>query len=387
MGLINFRNLANTTGPTYVQRIEDIYLLWFEVSNKYVLVDNANYNHIILYLDSTNRDSFCTQLKEVYPETEIDPTTIYEDIKSFLNSCQEKPKSKKGITIRIKTKLKVITEAYEIYGQLIVINYCSEKTKSLIHPLFAHLTSTIELRKSSTSFSIELIKDNLFLFKNGELRGQFHKNSYHLLQGQFAIELLSALTHTSEMDWLATFHGSTIAKNDQGIMLIGESGRGKSTLAALLTLNGFDLVADDFSPMLTRNNSICAYPAAISIKQGAFQVLKPYYKDFKNLPSYNLRKSKGTIKYIAPSSNPSYRSYICQFIILVNYKKDAQTHLKKTSPEKLLQILIPDSWISPQKNHALQFLHWLNTVQYYEITYSNFKEAKVMLTKLFRPPN
>ena len=97
------------------------------------------------------------------------------------------------------------------------------------------------------------------------------------------MELLCLLTHKKEHDWLGTFHASTIANNKEAIMLIGASGRGKSTLSALLMANGFNLIADDFTPVLAKTQTIYNYPSAISIKEGAFKTLESYFQNFNNL--------------------------------------------------------------------------------------------------------
>jgi len=50
-----------------------------------------------------------------------------------------------------------------------------------------------------------------------------------------------------------------------------------------------------------------------------------------------------------------------------------------------LETLIPESWLSPNPKHAKQFLDWLQTLAFYEITYSDtesvLKEIKTIFLK------
>ena len=376
--------MQNNYAPTRIQKIQDNYVLWFENSNRYVIVDDFNYKLLNLFLTSTSKNQFIAELTQLDFLNKEEPEAIYNSLNEFLLSCHKKhPKNVEPATVLDKTK-KYLSEYYYIYEKAIIINYDSELSKSLIHPSYAHLSSKELKGVSSSVFHIEQRGNYLYLFKNGMLCEAYNTVDYHLLQGKFAIELLCALTDTSEADWMATFHATTIANDTQAIMLVGASGQGKSTLTALLTQNGFDLVADDFTPMLD-SQLICSYPAAISIKSGAFDIVKSYYANFATLPISNLRANKGPIKYIWPPDTLSkYRTYSCKNIVSVHYKEGAKTQFKRNSAEKVLNILIPDSWISPDKTHAKQFLDWLCNINYYELTYSNHRDVGDLFTKVLK---
>ena len=48
-----------------------------------------------------------------------------------------------------------------------------------------------------------------------------------------------------EDKWSGFLHASTVSKTNNGFVIIGESGSGKSTSCAILSKNGYDLIADD----------------------------------------------------------------------------------------------------------------------------------------------
>jgi hypothetical protein len=166
-------------------------------------------------------------------------------------------------------------------------------------------------------------------------------------------------------------------------MCIGNSGDGKSTLAASLMASGYTLVTDDVTPILSSDKQIYSYPGAISIKKGAFDTLKSMIKNFEDLPSYFINNSKGSVKYLPPNSNETAHSYLCKTIVLVNYSPNSKTVLKNINITDALQILISDSWISPLKQNAQSFLDWLSEITFYKLSYSNTNEAIEEFSGLF----
>ncbi|HLT34179.1 MAG TPA: hypothetical protein VKZ98_10345, partial [Aquaticitalea sp.] len=80
-----------------------------------------------------------------------------------------------------------------------------------------------------------------------------------------------------------------------------------------------------------------------------------------------------TVKYVPPSRPFKYskKNFECHKIVLVKYSPGAESQLKECPAEKLLQILIPDAWISPLPHHSQQFLTWLAKTKFYELTYSD----------------
>jgi hypothetical protein len=200
------------------------------------------------------------------------------------------------------------------------------------------------------------------------------------------MHLLCFSHNKTEQDWIGTFHVSTITDGHSSLLVIGESGKGKSTLCAVLATSGFSLLADDVSPMLSGTKSIYYNPSAISVKEGAFSLLSPLVDGFKNLPSVQFNKGKGLLKYMACQA-PNENFYPCKGIILVNYQPEAETKLEKVSVQTLLETLIPESWLSPNPVHAKEFLDWLSSVNAYELTYSDSNSVSQDISQLFHQLN
>ncbi len=69
-------------------------------------------------------------------------------------------------------------------------------------------------------------------------------------------------------------HAACMARNGQGLLLAGRSGSGKSTLAAGLLARGWQYLSDEFALIDPEDRTLHAFPKAMCIKEGSFEVVK-----------------------------------------------------------------------------------------------------------------
>lgn len=331
------------------------------------------------YISSRSIKDFNLKLLKI--DKTLDVYEISNNLESYLLNCNTKNKLHKKPIFEFNPSKSKIVKQYTTKGKTIQIGYDSDLVKKTIHPALAYL-ETIEKEKADTTFDIYIDNDYLCLFKDRKLIISVPKRDYHLVQGKFIFHLLNIIHEKKESDWIGTFHGSTISDGKNAILLVGKSGKGKSTLSALLALNDFELLADDVSPILSENCNIYHNPLAISIKKGAFDVLRPIVTNFDTIPSTIFNKSKGPLKYIS-CANPKKDSYPCKAIVMINYDKDVKLNLEKTSLKTLLETLIPDSWLSPNPIHVKQFLDWLENINLYQLNYGDSKSVIEKVSRLF----
>ncbi|WP_299829146.1 HPr kinase/phosphorylase [uncultured Roseobacter sp.] len=67
-------------------------------------------------------------------------------------------------------------------------------------------------------------------------------------------------TETSESPGATTIHASCVAYRGRGVLILGESGRGKSALALQLMAYGADLIADDRTEVTLTGGVVHAAP-------------------------------------------------------------------------------------------------------------------------------
>ncbi|WP_405576029.1 hypothetical protein [Winogradskyella sp. Asnod2-B02-A] len=369
--------------PTYKKLFGENWILWFAASNSYSIIESELKLLLESYLKSSSNADF---IKTISNDNNVSESErISETLFNYLKDCNHPYTSPKIDSIALDTSQRHISKQYDFNGKTIQIYYDSELVLKTVHPALSHYCVESK-NNSSATFDIYLKNDDLYLFKDQKLISQVSKHKYHLMQGKFIMQLLCTLHNKDENDWIGTFHGSTITDGHSSILFVGNSGKGKSTLCALLTANGFDLLADDVSPMLSEDQDIYYNPSAISIKQGAFNLLEPLVPSFKDLPIVKFNKTKGNLKYI-PCIKPKRDHYPCRSIILVNYTPNSDTTLERISVKTILETIIPDSWLSPNPLHAKQFLDWLATLEMYQLTYSDTQSVTDEISKLFKQLN
>ncbi|WP_458628855.1 hypothetical protein [Winogradskyella sp. PC D3.3] len=361
----------------------DYYVLWYSTSNSYSIIDSDFKLLLDLYLASNTKNEFSLKISNHF--CDMESSQIYESISNYLKDCNN-PYSLPSKSLEIlDTSYRNISKQYLFNSKHIQIYYSSELVLKTVHPAIAHFCKTTT-NEPDVTFDIYLNDDHLYLFKNAELITRVPKREYHHLQGKFIMQLLCSLHNKTEHDWIGTLHGSTITDGHSSILFVGKSGKGKSTLSALLATNGFQLLADDVSQLLSEDQHIYYNPSSISIKQGAFNLLEPLVNNFEDLPIVEFNKIKGQLKYM-PCPKPEQNHYPCRAIILVNYTPESKTIIESVSIKQVLETIIEDSWLSPNPKHAQQFLDWLETVKLYQITYSDTTSVSATISTLFKQFN
>lgn len=376
--------MRNSLAPTMVEHVKDHVVLWFQNSNKYIVLDNALYSLVKAHLNSKNILDFKRKLPELGIESSF-AVEYFNEIEQLLNESNTKVDKQIFPKKTFQQGRRKISYAYNIGNKHIIIHYSNEGLKQLIHPHIEHLASVAIDFKVLCELDIYEESGSLHLFKDKELKGTWPKTDFHLLQGKVTIQILCALHRNEETDWIGTFHASAAVSKDQAVMLIGDSGKGKSTFSTLLLANGFEILADDITPILSKDRLVYPYPGGISVKEGSFDVLNSRIPDFEKIPKHYINPYKGFVKYIAaPKSKGYLHGYPCNKIIRINYKSQTKTILEPISIAQIMQTLIPESWLSPNQEHAKKFLNWIKQVRFYELTYSDSKEAVKVFSDLTR---
>jgi len=366
--------LKLSISPYLSRKIHGVNILWFNNSNEYILLNDLNNSLLSSFIKSKDFSEFYTSINLLDSFSNKLSKKLYSEFNQLLNSLQSTPSQTNSPELTESSSTNFTTTFYNFNNFIIKVCYQSKSGKKIIHPQFSFLEDTNPNLKADCTFYIKNNTTDFQLFKNRTHLGTYPQSEYHLLQGKFAMELLCSLTGSHETEWLGTFHASTISNNKEAVMLVGESGKGKSTLATILMANGYNLIADDFTPIMAKTQKIHHYPSAISMKKGSFHVLESLSDKITFSDNTLSNIKKGDIKYVVPI-NTVEKPISCKKIILVAYNPHAKTSIKEISAEEVLNILIPDSWISPEPENAECFLNWLEKCEFYKLTYHDSEEV------------
>ncbi len=95
-------------------------------------------------------------------------------------------------------------------------------------------------------------------------------------------------------------HAASLARAGQGVVLAGPSGCGKSTLAAGLLARGWRYLSDEFALIDPDTLHLHAYPKAVCVKAGAFDVIRRLDLRLSGDRHY-VKALKGTVGYLSPA--------------------------------------------------------------------------------------
>ncbi|MEM5563972.1 hypothetical protein WNY78_02600 [Psychroserpens sp. AS72] len=364
--------MKTNLAPKHIRNIDGSIILWFKESNRYVVVPENTWILISLYLETKTQESYLNQLEHSLKLGKLkECKAIFNEISTFLIDVNSVSTPENETFKTIASPKLEIERHYLIHNKQIKINFETSLIESIIHPQIEH-HQTNKVVNIDTEFDIFKTNDYLHLHKNKSHIGSYKTNAFHLLQGRFALELTNTIHDKNVDDWIATFHASTVANTKESIMIIGDSGNGKSTLSALLMANGLDLLADDFTPLYLDMN-LYRYPSAISIKKGAFSILDSEISNFNTLKTHTNGPKKVNLKYVPQNQKLDTKNthFPCNKIVYVKFDNTKTSEMHPISVEKILETLIPDSWISPNEKHAQKFMNWLNDVKCYELIYSD----------------
>ena len=363
----------------YICKISnDNYLVWLKNSNKYIVVDSK----LLKLINDKPKFSENIFLNKISQSLNINLSKskdIYNEInKLLLEFNQPTPVAHKPIYQKL-IPCDIIC-FYKFNNVNVKVCFDSEQSKRLIDPKFHHLKIS-NTNIHDVNFSIFKNKSKIFLFKNEDIVGSWNKGEMHEFQGKFSMEFLCSSYNNLEHDWMGVFHASTISKNNKSIMFTGDSGNGKSTLVSMLMANGYNVIADDFTPILRSDLKTYCFPTAISVKEKSFDLIESIHPEIKNLDQYYIDDIKGHVKYLPPVTDKI--SANCNLVVWVKYGKDLDNNLEKISTEDALQKFLPDAWISNQEVNAKAFMKWVRQTNFYELKYSDNKKLISLVDSLF----
>jgi len=369
--------------PSLSKQIKEQQLLWFSDSNSYLIVDEQINKLIDLFVSNTKKSDFISAASELINVSHSQSELFYDEMNQLFSVNFSEKKSTESISF--DPSLRIYSETYIVNSRVLQVNYSHKSVKEILHPQIAHLVSEKSANNTQIVFDIFYVNNSLYFYKNTVLIDSYEDKNYHVLQGNFCMQLLCVIHDKAEDEWMGTIHASTVTNEKEAILVIGKSGKGKSTFTAHAMTAGMNLVADDFSPILAKNKHVYSYPGAISIKSGAFESLSKIIPGFDTLPLVFKGQEKGTVKFVVPFQKASSKqSYPCKKMVSICYKPQSKTKLKEVSFSKAMEIFVPDSWISPKKIHAQEFMNWIESLSFYELTYSNTSEALEVFSKLFK---
>ena len=343
--------------------IEGKTVTWCSNENQYIVLENITADIIKSLNKEIPIKAIAKALTKKIDAPEEKTIDFILDIKRrFLKSKNKKDRSIINDFRDVKNPERFdYVKYYQVNNIVFKVSFLSENELSLIHPKFSHL----EIEKKncySHTFDVFTKHNYTFLTVDNQIIGSWSKNDIHYFQGKFSMELIQKIHQKEENEWMGVFHASALSndKDKKAILFLGYSGNGKSTSLALLQAKGFICLADDFVPIDKKEQEVYSFPAAISIKKSSLETLLPIYPELETTAEYNFERLNKIVRFLKPNNTDFKQHLPCKELIFIKYKKVSKLKFSEISKLEAFQQLVPDSWLSPNKENAAIFLDWFS---------------------------
>ena len=364
------------------KKLEDKEIVWFQEANRYLLVEQTAANIINDLYYKEDPKSIATKLNN---KIDIPIDVALEFIQKIKNdivipNTNGHKVQETNLSYKIPEKFS-FEKFYLINSKIFKVFFSNEFELSLIHPKIAHL----EVKQHSIidfTFQVFHYSKKTFLILDSKLIGSWSVEDIHYFQGKFSMKIIECIYEKEEKDWMGVFHASALNYNKNTLLILGDSGNGKSTSLALLQAQGFQCIADDFVP-IDVSKKIHTFPAGISIKKNSLPVLLDYYPELKNSAEYHYSRLNKTVRYLPPKNINYQEKNLCKALVFIKYDSNTDFEISKISSLEAFEKLVPDSWISPIPKNATTFLEWFEKLPCYQLTYSNNKKMYAAVKDIF----
>jgi len=371
------------------KRIGGSYLVWFQNSNMYFQLEEPAW---FVFRKTAKRYKSATIAKEFairYGTTHGESLAFVRDIRSEIEKMNQVDnlQNKAGQFSKELDEHNFVPYSihhYRLGNKLIAFSYESRLFEHYLHPLVCHFETT-EQNPEMPLFELFAHQGQIVFRYNGEVKGVWTNEETHLVKGLIFMYLVNVMHNKTDADWLMTVHASAITNGKKTILFSAAPGKGKTTIAALLQARGYRLISDDFVPI--DRSSFCAYPfpIAMSVKEGAMDLLTPLFPELEQKTLTYISPEK-SVRYLAPDHHQGVTSeiYPVHEFIFVHYDNSVDFIWEKLDPITAIKQLLQEAWIAPAPGNAALLLDRILQISFFQLTYSNNEKALEAITNLFR---
>ena len=370
------------------KKIGNSYLVWFQNSNLYLQFEEPAW---FVFRKITQRYKTETIAREFAGRYEIpsdESLAFVKEIRSEISKMNlpDKTATEKNPDAEILNHLSFTpysTHYYSFGSQQIVFAYDTRTFEYYIHPLIDYF-ETDQKKSGAPLFELFAHREQIVFRYNGEVKGTWTTDETHLVKGLIFMFLINVIHHKGDDDWLMTVHASAITNGQKTLLFSAGPGNGKTTMAALLQTNGYELISDDFVPI--DRKSFCAYPfpIAMSVKQGAMDLLAPLFPAL-NQKILNYISPEKSVRYLPGNHQANFDRAVhpVKAFIFIEYNPSVDFLWEKLDPVKAMKLLLDQAWVAPTPGNASLLFEWILQLSFFRLTYSNNQKALEAITNLF----
>lgn len=361
------------------KKIEQAHVVWFQASNQWVQFDEQQWLIFCFYNDGLSQEEAVKKLCKKYSfqvqAAQAFVENIYFSLENLFNPSFQLPDFSQNTQNALAYQIpKKKTHAYSFRSKAFSITYGSPYLEQYIHLPLAHL----EKDSKVVGLSIDVFPfENRYAIRvNGENKKCLSADEPGQIKRLLYIELSNFFYDKNHNEWIAFLHGSAVTRNDKVLVLTSEGGSGKSTMAAMLQLHGFEFFSDDFIPVATTTGKVFPFPAALCLKNNAIELIESQGLKLN-------RNSNGSSAYVKYSPK-DMQTQSCRMnkVVFIKYNPKVDLEFNSVSVLEALYYFLQEAWVGDDMKRARKFISWFSKLQFYSLEYGNTTKAIEILTKL-----
>jgi hypothetical protein len=271
------------------------------------------------------------------------------------------------------------TATIEIDGIPVSIQYPPEPLASLCRDYLS--SCPITNRQPRCCLSAQPTGDGWSIYVNGHEFLALHN------EHQLGLGLLHAARSMlyAQGKYDIAFHAAMVARGNSGILLSAPRECGKSTLAAYLVAQGFDLLTDEPALLHLDSRSVQSLRLPISLKHSSWPILGGLWPALTHAPTH-IRSDGTKIRLVHPSEERfSSRPRPLTQIVFPHYSRDAEARAESVSPFHTLSLLSSGGMLLARhisRDSFEDFLKLLCLTPAWRIHYNSLDQANNMLREV-----
>lgn len=264
------------------------------------------------------------------------------------------------------------SETLGVAGLHIVIAFEDEQLRDALMPCFGHLATAA--CRGDDHIVVQRGDDRIGIARRDE---DIDWVAPHEAVPLLKIKMTEVLFDHTEYVML---HAAQLERNGRSLLLLGDAGAGKSTLATALERAGFDLLSDDIV-LLSHNGKVAALPFPVTLKEGSWSLLDHRRDEIEGASEY-LRPDALSVRYVGLRGDAGWKSV--GWVLKLDRRQDGPATVAELSLSDTFAALLAAAWsgdeaMSPEVFAAMTGC--LNGARYGRLKYSDLPRALAVVSR------
>jgi len=174
----------------------------------------------------------------------------------------------------------------------------------------------------------------------------------------------------------AILHASAVTVGGRALLLGGATGSGKTTLLLALLASGAHYIADDFTPLRQESAAVSAFPVAVSVKSGSWELARGHFPTIGAAPEFALGPRRVRYLDVSRHRQGGAENIAVGSILFPRFQPGAMTRLTSLEADEALRLLMQSGSAPVGARPSMRALVELaGSVPAYSLAYSDTGEA------------